>query len=242
MILLDLLRAFAQLSDRRFRRVLWLGIGLTVALLFAIYASVLGLVNWMAPDSITFNGRTVGGVDDLLGAASILAMLFLSIFIMPPVASLFTGLFLEDVAEATEARHYAGEPVPPRTGWAAALRESVAYFAVLIAANLVAVVIYFTVPPLAPFIFWIVNGFLLGREYFTMVAARWLGREGAHALRRRKLLAVWSLGIATAFLLSIPLLNLLMPVVAAAAFTHLFHRVRPDRKPRPQPARYTYSE
>ena len=242
MILLDLTRAFAQLGDPRFRRVLWLGLGLTVALLFAIYACVLGLVHWITPNSVTFNGRQITALDDLLGITSILVMLFLSIFIMPPVASLFTGLFLEDVAEATEARHYPGAPVPPRTGWAAALRESAVYFAVLIVANVLAVVIYFTVPPLAPFIFWIVNGFLLGREYFTMVAMRWLGRDGAHALRRRKLLAVWSLGIATAFLLSIPLLNLLVPVVAAAAFTHLFHRVRPDRRPRPQPASYTYSE
>ena len=229
MILADLLRAFGQLGDRRFRRVLWLGLGLTLALLFAVYGSVLGLIQWLAPDSVSFNGRQVSGLDDLLSVVSILVMLFLSVFLMAPVASLFTGLFLEDVAEATEARHYPG-PVPPRTGWRAALRESVGYVAVLVVANLLAVVIYFAVPPLAPFVFWMVNGFLLGREYFTLVAVRWLGREGAHRLRRRRIGQVWALGTAVAFLLTIPLVNLTVPVVAAAAFTHLFHRVRPHAR------------
>ena len=239
MILLDLLRAFAQLGDRRFRRVLWLGLGLTLALLFAVYGSVLGLIQWITPDSITIAGRDITALDDLLSATSILVMLFLSVFLMAPVASLFTGLFLEDVAEATEARHYPG-PVPPRTGWAAALRESIAYFMVLILANLAALLIYFAVPPLAPVIFWIVNGFLLGREYFGLVAIRWLGREEAHRLRRRRIGSVWLLGVATAFLLSIPVLNLVIPVVAAAAFTHLFHRVRPAERTA-RPARAPYS-
>jgi CysZ protein len=33
-------------------------------------------------------------------------MIGLSVFLMVPVASMFTGLFLEDVAAAVEARHY----------------------------------------------------------------------------------------------------------------------------------------
>ena len=230
MILLDLLKAFAQLGDARFRRVLWLGLGLTVALLFAVYAGVLGLVNWVTPDSITFNGREITALDDLLSATSILVMLLLSIFIMPPVASLFTGLFLEDVAEATEARHYPG-PVPQRTGWMEALRGTLGYFAVLLAANAAALVAFLLLilTPLAPFaflVFWAVNGFMVGREYFTMVAIRWLGREGAREMRARRRGQIWALGVAVAFLLSVPLLNLVMPVVAAAAFTHLFHRAR----------------
>ena len=33
-------------------------------------------------------------------------MIGLSVFLMVPVASAFTGFFLEDVAEAVEDRHY----------------------------------------------------------------------------------------------------------------------------------------
>ena len=44
MILSDFMKAVGQLSDPRFRRVFLLGIGLTVALLFAGYAGLLWLV------------------------------------------------------------------------------------------------------------------------------------------------------------------------------------------------------
>ena len=40
MILTAFLKALAQRRDRRFRRVLWRGIGLTIALLVAIYAGL----------------------------------------------------------------------------------------------------------------------------------------------------------------------------------------------------------
>ena len=53
MILKDFLKAVAQLSDPRFRRVLWLGIGLTLALLIGIYALFLWALHRFAPDTIT---------------------------------------------------------------------------------------------------------------------------------------------------------------------------------------------
>ncbi|MGR3290694.1 MAG: EI24 domain-containing protein, partial [Paracoccaceae bacterium] len=53
MIFGDFFKAVAQLSDPRFRRVLLLGLGLTIGLLFCVYAAVLWLVSWLAPDSVT---------------------------------------------------------------------------------------------------------------------------------------------------------------------------------------------
>ena len=44
MIFNDFAKAVAQLGDRRFQRVLWLGIGLTIALLVAAYAVILWLI------------------------------------------------------------------------------------------------------------------------------------------------------------------------------------------------------
>lgn len=95
-------------------------------------------------------------------------------------------------------------------------------------ANLGALVIYLLVPPLAPVIFWMVNGYLLGREYFTLVALRRLGRERAEALRRRHALRIWLLGTAMTVPLSLPLLNLIVPLIGVAVFTHQFHRLAPQ--------------
>mgnify|MGYP007061007021 CR=1 FL=1 len=72
---------------------------------------------------------------------------------------------------------------------------------------------------------YVLNGFLLGREYFMLVAMRRLGRPGAVQLRRRHPVAIWVAGTLMAAPLSVPVVNLLVPVLGAATFTHLFHRL-----------------
>ena len=53
MILSAFLKSLSQLSDSRFRKVLWMGIGLTVALLFGAYAGLLWLIEWLTGESMT---------------------------------------------------------------------------------------------------------------------------------------------------------------------------------------------
>lgn len=227
MIFGDFLKAVGQLTDQRFRRVLFLGLGLTFALLFATYACVLWLVTVFAPETMTLPiiGE-VTWVKDLISGASILLMMILSIFLMIPVASAFTSLFLDDVAQAVEDRHYPDLPVPPRVSWVAALQDTLNFLALLIVANLFAFFLYALFPPLALFIFWGLNGFLLGREYFQLAATRRVGRQGAKILARKHLPQIWFAGVLMAMPLTIPLVNLLIPILGAATFTHLFHRLK----------------
>ena len=226
MILLDALRALSQMGDPTFRRVLLLGVGLSVGLLVALGLLAAWLVGGLVPDAVTLPlVGELGWLDDLASGGAALALLVASAFLMVPVASVFTGLFLEAVAEAVEARHYPEARPVPRASLATGLRESAAYLALLVAANAGALVVYLAVPPLAPFVFWAVNGLLLGREYFQVVALRRLPRQEAASLRRRHGLQIWAAGVLMAVPLTIPLVNLAVPVLGAATFTHLFHRV-----------------
>lgn len=226
MILADFLRALGQLRDKRFRRVLWLGLALTFALLVVVYALFLWAIQSFTPDAIDIPlVGPVGGLDTLLSWGSLLFMVGLSVFLMVPVASLFSGFFLEDVAEAVEARHYPHLPPAPRLPLYQSVVDSVNFFAVLVAVNAFAVLLYAFAGPFIPVAFWALNGFLLGREFFMLVAMRRLGRPGAVALRRRHPVAIWVAGTLMAAPLSIPLVNLLIPVLGAATFTHLFHRL-----------------
>jgi uncharacterized protein involved in cysteine biosynthesis len=226
MILGDFLRAVGQMSDPRFARVLGLGVLVTLALLVAGTAGFLGLINWLVPETFTLPWvGEVGGVDVALSGAFVLAMLVGSVFLMVPVASACTGLFLESVVDAVEDRHYDWlPPVTPLPLWDA-LVDGVNFTGVVIAVNLLALVVYLFSGPFAPFVFWSVNGYLLGREYFTMVAQRRLGRDRARALRRRHGFTVWAAGVMMAVPLSMPLVNLLIPVLGVATFTHLVHRL-----------------
>lgn len=226
MMFSDFFRALGQLGDPRFRRVLWLGLALAVALLVGLYAALLWAIQFFSPEmiEIPFVGP-VGGLDTLLSWGSILFLLALSVFLMTPVAALFTGLFLEDVVQAVEDRHYPTLPPVPRLKLSDTLIDGVNFFAFLVFVNLVALLLYPLAGPFIPVVFWAVNGLLLGREYFTLVAMRRLGRQGAKALRRRHAAQIWLAGTLMAAPLSVPLVNLLIPVLGAATFTHLFHRL-----------------
>jgi uncharacterized protein involved in cysteine biosynthesis len=225
-ILSSFFAALGQMGDPRFRRVLFFGIVLTVALLVAVYAAFLGFLQWSVGEEATL--PLVGEVTwlkDLLTWSSLGVMLILSVFLMVPVASAITSMFLDDVADAVEARHYPGLPPADRVPFGDALVDTIGFLGVIIVANLMALLIYAFFAPFALFIFWGMNGFLLGREYFTLAAMRRVGREGAKALRRKHFLTIWVAGVLLAMPLSVPLVNLLIPIIGAATFTHIFHRL-----------------
>jgi uncharacterized protein involved in cysteine biosynthesis len=153
-------------------------------------------------------------------------MLGLSVFLMVPVAALFTGLFLDEVAQAVEDRHYPGLPPVPRLPLADVLIDSLNFFGALIAVNALALALLVFSGPLVPLGLVLLNGYLLGREYFTVAAMRRLGRKEARDLRRRHPLTIWMAGVLMAVPLTVPILNLIIPILGAATFTHLFHRLQ----------------
>lgn len=227
LILSGFAKAVGQIPDGRFLRVLLLGVGLTLLLLVAVYAGALWVIQSLVGPEVWLPVLgEVNWVDDLLTGASAILMLVMSTFLMVPVASAITSMFLEDVAEAVEDVHYSHLPVAPRMPFSQGLRDTLSFLGVLVAANAVALILYAIFSPLALFIFWALNGFLLGREYFTLAATRREGREKARRLRRRHFGTIWLAGVLMAAPLSIPLVNLFIPILGAATFTHLYHGLK----------------
>ena len=224
------LAAIGQLGDRRFQAVLAKGLGITVAIFVAFYVVFVQVVGWFLGDSVSLPWiGTVTWVDDAISWGAIPLMLLLSVFLMVPVASAITGIFLDDVAQAVEDRHYPALGPANELSLMDNIRDSLAFLGVLIGANIIALVLYIFLAPLAPFIFWGLNGFLLGREYFTLAAIRRVGRDGAAQLRKRYFVTIWIAGVLMVVPLTIPLVNLLVPILGAATFTHLFHRLEARR-------------
>jgi CysZ protein len=217
-------KAVAQMGDARFLRVLALGIALTIGLLIGVYAGFLWLLGTFAPDTITLPWiGPVGGIDTALGIGAALVMIVASVFLMVPVASAFSGIFLDSVADAVEARHYPALPPADVLPLSDTLISSFNFFFLLVFLNICGLILFIWTGPLAPLLFWAMNGYLLGREYFTLAAERRIGRAAAQALRKRHGGTVWLAGILMAAPLSVPVINLLIPVLGAATFTHLFH-------------------
>lgn len=226
-----ILRAFAlalgQLGDPAFRRVLGRGVLFAALALAAASWLVVWGAGVLLPDAFALPWiGEVAWLDDALGWALIPAALALSVVLMIPVASAITSMFLDEVADAVEARHYPRLPPARPMPWGEALRDAGAFLGLVLLANAAAFALYLALPPAAPLIFLGLNGFLLGREYVQLAAGRRMGREEARAFARRHRGTVWLAGALMAVPLTVPVLNLLVPVLGAATFTHLVHRLR----------------
>lgn len=228
----DFTRAISQIFDPRFLGVLLKSLALMVGLLVLAGWAVVSAVGLIGDSAIPlpFTDATFNGLDEMAWFAALGLYLILSIFLIYPVTALFIGLFLDEIADAVETRWHPHLPPPRRQTFLSTLMQGVKFAGVLILANLLALIVYIVATVLAPFAFWAVNGYLLGREYLEVVALRRMEEAEAKAFRRKHFFAMWTAGAVVAIGLSVPILNLFAPLIGVAAFVHLFHRKRAAAK------------
>jgi len=210
--------AFAQLADPSSRRVLLLSAATALALLIGLVVGV----HWLLAGIAWFG---IGWVDGLIGALGTLAALVLAWLLFPGVLAATTGLWVDAISDAIERRYYPGLP-PPRgraalDGMASGLR--LAGLALIL--NLVLLPLYF-VPGLNLVLFYGMNGYLVARGYFEQVAVRRLALPETRALFGRHRLRLWFAGTLITFMTTVPILNLLVPILATALMTHVVEDLR----------------
>jgi len=211
-------KGLSQLNDGPTRQVLLLSVGIALIVFFALWSSVA----YTLTNTAFFQMGWLETAVDVLGG---LATAVLTWFLFPGVVSAVISLFLERVADCVEARHYpelAKTEGPPISD---ALLSSIRFLAIFVLLNLLMLPFLFF-PPIFPFVFYGVNGYLLSREYFELVALRRVDAEQAKVLRKANQGQLFVAGVVIAFLLTIPVINLITPVVATAAVIHLFESWR----------------
>ncbi len=218
-------RALAQLGDPRIVRTLALCVLLSVACFAASWAGIA----WLLTATRVFEIAWLDTALDVLGA---LATLLLTWFLFPLVASAFVALFLDRVATAVEAKHYPDLPPSPGVPMSVGLVASVRFLALVLAANALLLLLLLLVPLVPPAYvvgYYVVNGFLIGREYYDLVALRRLSAADARALRRRHGTELLATGAVGAVLLTVPFVNFVAPVLVTAAVVHRFEAWRRAR-------------
>lgn len=203
------------------------GAALTLALFIALQALAFWALRAWGPEAISLPWLGRVPIGEALSWGSLALFPLMSLFLAAPVAASFAGLFSEQVSERVEAAHL--YPRGRGLGFLDGLSDSLVVLGAVVLVSVAVLVVTPFVGPLAPVLFYGANGWLLGREFFHMAARRHLPAEGADALRRDRSGAVTALGVGIALLLTVPLLNIVVPVLAAAAYTHLFHIVRAKR-------------
>jgi CysZ protein len=219
-MLTSIARSAAQLTDPRIRRVLLKSIALTIVVLAPI---LVGL--WFALDRIHVSQHWLHWIIDVLG---VLVVLVLAWVLFSVVASLVISLFLDEVADAVEARHYPGLAPARRQPLGELIREGLRFAGVSILLNVLALPIYallLFIPPTNLVVFYGLNGYLLSREYFELAAFRRGTPPEARRLRQAHSGSMLLVGVLIAFLLTVPVVNLVAPVFATALMVHIHHEL-----------------
>lgn len=224
-----LTRALGQMFDARILGLIGLCALLSLACFVGAWFMIDGLL------SLVFSGGET--TSTWLSWAGGLATAIVAWFLFPLVTSAFVGLFLETVARTVEARHYRHlGPAPGLALWTGIVC-SLRFLLLVVGANVLLLALAWIFVPAYPIAYFVVNGFLLGREYFELVALRRLDPGSARDLRRRHQGELTATGAALAFLLTLPVVNLVIPIFATAVMVHRFEEWRTRALPGPrQPA------
>ena len=220
--------AFLNLLAPETRSAFWKSLGLTVLALVLLWiglreSCVLVALPWLqafVPDLPDWAGWLgfVLAIFASLGLALVLALL------IAPVTALIAGLFLDDVADVIEKRDYPNEPAGRAMPLGEALVASLKFLGVVILGNIVALFLLL-VPGVNIIAFFLVNGYLLGREFFEFAAMRYRTPAEARAYRVQNRGLVFTAGLVIAAFLAVPILNLMTPLFAAGLMVHLHKKL-----------------
>ncbi len=230
-----LAKSFSQTWDPAFRRTLAISVAVSLAVFVLLWALAWwGLSAAGAALSAWLGAREADSwwievLQWVLGGGAVVGVLVVSFFLFPAVMVLVMSPLLEDIAGAVEARHYPGLPAARAQPWGEVIAGALGFIAISLALNILALPFYLLLlflPPFNLFVFYLLNGYLLGREYFEIVAVRRLDMATARRLRRTYRGRVFMAGVVIALLLTVPLVNLITPIVATAFMLHVFEGLR----------------
>jgi CysZ protein len=218
-------QAFGETFSPPLRRILLKSIGLAFLLLIVLGMILQGAITHLVTLPYPF--------DMALAIFTALGIIAGAIYLMPPITSLVASLFFDEIAEQVERRNYSADPVGKALPVTTSVLLSLRFFGLVLLVNLVALVLLI-LPGVNVAVFFIANGYLLGREYFELAAMRFRTIDEARDLRRANAMRVFLAGLVIAGIVIIPILNLITPVFATAFMVRMHKKISRERLARPE--------
>jgi uncharacterized protein involved in cysteine biosynthesis len=220
--------AFAQLTiDPRLRGVLWQSLLLSLVLQVALIA----LAWWGLVSFATFKWGGINSTIRWLGGGGVIV---LGVLLFPASFGIVVSIFMEKIADIVENKHYPelgrARGIPIWTGiWTgAAFLVAVVVLNFLLLVPYIVALLFFGAGAI---LFYALNGWLTARVYYELVALRRRSPADVKAWRRANAGILWMTGIVIVFLGTIPVLNLLVPVVGTAAMVHVAQTLKSPPAP-----------
>lgn len=237
-------KALSQMLSPELRRVLWRSIALALGLIAVVAVGLQRLLSWLTTSGEQWAGTVLGPtyntpVDILAWIISIAAAVGIvvgAVFLMPAVTALVASIFVDEVAEQVERKHYPAEQPGVALPLSRALVEGLKTALLAILLYLIALP-FFLFAGVGVIVFFIVAAYLLGREYFLLAAMRFRSIEEAKALRKEHASTVFAAGCIVAAFVSIPIVNLATPLFGTAFMVHMHKRLSGPRPELLEPAK-----
>ena len=209
-----LILSIRQLFDPPIRRILVRCVALALATFALLFVAVGFGISVIDPTGLAW-------LDGTLAVVGSIGVVVLAWLLFPVTIAATLGLFAESVIEAVERRYYPDRSAARGMGFVQSSWGAVRFAIVAILLNLVVLPLYL-IPGANVIIYVALNGYLLGREYFELVAQRRLTWRAVTMLRRTARARLWLAGVLIAAMLTVPIFNLIAPVVAICFMVHLF--------------------
>jgi CysZ protein len=215
-------KSFGQLFDPKLRWVVLKSLALALVLYVVLWL----LLRWAGRSIPTVD---IGWLDEALRWLASLMAFVAPLLLFPIFFGMMVGLFLDEVADAVEARHYPELGVARGTPIWSGLWSGVKFLLLMLGLNLLLLPIYIVllfIPPTGLILFYAVNGHLTGAMYHEGVGLRRRSARETRALRSVDSGKVWMAGILIMLMGTVPFLNLLAPVVGTAMMVHVAQALR----------------
>ncbi len=200
---------------------------LSALLSFVVLVALLGGSSWLLHDIIT--AHMPPDLQWLLGWIEGIGAVLLAGALFPLLLPLVIGLFTDQIAEAIEKQEYPHLPLPQPAPFLENIRYEMGFAIKAMLLNIFCLPVYL-VPGINAVWFYLLNGYLVGKQLLMMVGARYASRANVAQMLLKNRLSVLIGGILVILCATVPFLNLVAPIWSVAFMVHLFQTLS-TRKP-----------
>lgn len=194
----------------------------TSLLCFIVTAIVLccfigGVYFTMSNTSFVSSSWIEKSLDYLFSAGSVIIAWFLFPVLTPVIAS----FFVDRVVTKIEENNYKGSVNRVSNNGSKTFFEALKFTFVMLILNILCLPLYL-IPVVNIAVYYLLNSYLISREFFDMASASYLEPKDAKKLRKANRFSFIGLGFVIILINNIPVINLLAPIIAITLMTHLF--------------------
>lgn len=218
----ELRESFKDVFNKNLRTLVYATIGLTVVVFAVLLYGFSCLMSaWYVSD--------VAWVKTLVTILGGLAFLVTAFMIFPVIVTFTAGFFFDKAIEKNASLGNVSLRPPVSAAESVKMSGMVAVKGISVNALLTLFGLIPVLNLLFPVLFYVMNGKILGQEYYYSVATRYITYDEARDLYDKNKLYFQKAGIVIALLLTIPGVNMVSPLVGITFMQRMFLKLKNNR-------------